>query len=370
MEAAAPLGQTGACADTSHLERHRRNYSTERVVGAAAGIGYLHMMTLLAPPFAPPAMLLPMLHLFIGIALLGGLLPRALGLGTRWGWALNLLLDLGVVSYAVAMLGINGAPLVAAYFAMILGHGLWLGREALLITAIGSLIGFSVALLLSEDWSVHLSLGIGFLLGLLAIPLLLLKIIDKLHQTQAELRERMAEAHKAATFDHLTDLPNRYLLEDRLEQEIAKGQRHGTRFALLFIDLDGFKHINDTLGHTVGDRVLQQIARRLQGCVRKTDTLARLGGDEFVLLITGVHAARDVERVAETAVRIIREPLEEAAAAEAIQLTASIGISHFPQDGTDAGTLLRDADQAMYQVKRCGKDGFAPHRPPADSPRR
>ncbi|MDP3744986.1 MAG: EAL domain-containing protein [Methylotenera sp.] len=157
-----------------------------------------------------------------------------------------------------------------------------------------------------------------------------------------------------ASHDELTGLPNRTLLQDRMQQGIAHADREGNMMAILFIDLDRFKIVNDSLGHDVGDTVLQTAAGRLIGCIREVDTVARLGGDEFVLMLTGVSGTENVVRVANKA-------LESLAKAYIIGeheliLTASIGISIYPKDGDDIQTLLKNADTAMYRAKEGGKN--------------
>jgi diguanylate cyclase (GGDEF)-like protein/PAS domain S-box-containing protein len=160
----------------------------------------------------------------------------------------------------------------------------------------------------------------------------------------------------SAEHDFLTGLPNRTLVNDRVNQAIAYGERHGKKVAVLFLDLDGFKHINDSLGHPTGDRLLQSVAKRLVDCVRGSDTVSRQGGDEFVVLLSEVGQPADA---AITARRML------AAVAEAhsldqhdLYVTASIGVSVYPDDGTDAETLIKNADTAMYQAKENGRQNY------------
>jgi diguanylate cyclase (GGDEF)-like protein/PAS domain S-box-containing protein len=160
----------------------------------------------------------------------------------------------------------------------------------------------------------------------------------------------------SAQHDFLTGLPNRMLLNDRVNQAIALAPRHSKRVAVLFLDLDGFKHINDSLGHPIGDKLLQSIAKRLVGCVRSTDTVSRQGGDEFVVLLSEMEQQEDA---AISAIRI----LGAVAGAHSIDqhdlhLTASIGVSVYPDDGKDAETLIKNADTAMYQAKENGRQSY------------
>jgi diguanylate cyclase (GGDEF)-like protein/PAS domain S-box-containing protein len=159
-----------------------------------------------------------------------------------------------------------------------------------------------------------------------------------------------------ATHDFLTGLPNRVLLSDRIERAIALALRHQKQLAILFLDLDGFKHINDSLGHPVGDKILQSIAQRLRRCVRTSDTVSRQGGDEFVVLLAELEPPEDA---AHTARRIL-DALEEAHSIDGndLHVTTSIGVSVYPEDGQDAETLIKNADTAMYQAKEAGRQGY------------
>lgn len=157
-----------------------------------------------------------------------------------------------------------------------------------------------------------------------------------------------------AHYDSLTLLPNRMLLQDRLEQAVAAAQRYDEHFALLFIDMDGFKEVNDEHGHLAGDDVLREVGQRLKAAVRGIDTAARLGGDEFVVILKDVRQADDATQVADKIVARLGEPFTLATDVE-VTLSASVGISVYPQDETVAGKLLDYADQAMYDAKRNGK---------------
>jgi diguanylate cyclase (GGDEF)-like protein len=165
----------------------------------------------------------------------------------------------------------------------------------------------------------------------------------------------------SAQHDFLTGLPNRMLLNDRANQAIALSQRHGKQLAVLFLDLDGFKHINDSLGHLVGDKLLQSIARRLVAAGRATDTVSRQGGDEFVVLLTEVSKPEDAALAARRMLQAVAEPhsIDE----HELHVTTSIGVSVYPGDGPDAETLVKNADTAMYQAKENGRQGFQYFRP-------
>jgi diguanylate cyclase (GGDEF)-like protein/PAS domain S-box-containing protein len=160
----------------------------------------------------------------------------------------------------------------------------------------------------------------------------------------------------SAEHDFLTGLPNRMLLNDRIRQAIAAAPRHMKKVALLFLDLDGFKHINDSLGHAAGDQLLQSIARRLVDCVRGSDTVSRQGGDEFVILLPEVEQAEDAAITARRLLQAVAEP--QSAGMNELHVTASIGVSVYPDDGADAQTLIQNADTAMYQAKETGRHSY------------
>ena len=169
-------------------------------------------------------------------------------------------------------------------------------------------------------------------------------------QKQAEQRVR-----ELADFDPLTGLPNRRLLRDRCTQLLAAAERDGTEMALVFIDLDHFKRVNDSLGHSVGDDLLCAVAQRLSGTVRKVDTLARLGGDEFIIALPGGHASAAAD-VASRMLDVCAAPF--LVAGHELTVTPSLGISLYPVDGTDFEALLRNADAAMYKAKEAGRNAF------------
>ncbi|OOG25419.1 PAS domain S-box protein [Thioalkalivibrio denitrificans] len=170
------------------------------------------------------------------------------------------------------------------------------------------------------------------------------------------MKETQARLDFLAHHDPLTELPNRLLFTARLEHAIDLAARNEERFGVLFIDLDRFKTINDSLGHQLGDRLLIDVAQRLGGLVRKSDTIARLGGDEFVVLLERIHASDQAERLAEKLVDAMRKPFY--LDGMELHLGCSIGITMYPEDGRDAVTLLKNADAAMYRVKDSGRDGY------------
>ena len=179
-------------------------------------------------------------------------------------------------------------------------------------------------------------------------------------QTQAETTARaLTEASRSAEHDELTELPNRVLLVDRFARAIVHAKRHSARLALLFLDLNNFKQINDTLGHAFGDQVLKLVAHCLASSVRESDTVSRHGGDEFLILLTEVSQASDAVLIADKVLATLGAPSR--VGDHVLRLTASIGISIYPDDGEDAATLIDRADAAMYRAKRHGLGSFVFH---------
>jgi diguanylate cyclase (GGDEF)-like protein len=178
-------------------------------------------------------------------------------------------------------------------------------------------------------------------------------LIRRIFRDATAARATAQHITHTAEHDFLTGLPNRMLLNDRIRHGIALARRHKNKVAVLFLDLDGFKHINDSLGHPIGDKLLQSIAIRLLTCVRGSDTVSRQGGDEFVVLLPEVQRSEDVAATAQRLLRAVAEV--RSIDRHDLQITTSIGISICPEDGADAETLIKNADTAMYQAKENGR---------------
>ncbi len=205
---------------------------------------------------------------------------------------------------------------------------------------------------LGHEFPVEMRIG-AFASGGRRLILTLARDVTERQAYQEKLRQQ-------ALHDGLTGLPNRVLFNDLLGQLLAQSERQERAFALLFVDLDHFKEVNDTLGHAAGDRLLQEAAARLRGCLRKADTVARLGGDEFAVLLAEVAGAEDGEQVAEKIVAAMNRPFPLPNGEG--HVSASIGIALYPEAGKDAETLLRHADWAMYQAKSGGRNGYRRYR--------
>jgi diguanylate cyclase (GGDEF)-like protein len=170
------------------------------------------------------------------------------------------------------------------------------------------------------------------------------------------LKETQKELEQLASFDTLTELPNRRLLQDRLVQGLLRAERRKVSMAVMFVDLDGFKGVNDTLGHDVGDLLLREVARRLSTCIRASDTIGRIGGDEFAVILEDALLPGDAEQIGERIVAAFTAPFM--LKGQLVRTSASIGIAIYPQDGVDGESLLKNADVAMYKAKRKGCNRF------------
>ncbi|WP_281262076.1 diguanylate cyclase domain-containing protein [Azospirillum thermophilum] len=176
--------------------------------------------------------------------------------------------------------------------------------------------------------------------------------IEGIARNITEQRATSERLRHLAGHDALTGLCNRLLFEDRLDHAIARARRDNRSFALLFLDLDGFKEINDSHGHHAGDATLTLVAERLAAALRDSDTVARMGGDEFAALLEGIGSADDALTVAQKLIETVRAPLPDLPC----RVSTSVGVALFPRDGADSDALLRSADQAMYRAKRLGKN--------------
>ena len=318
-----------------------------------------------------------LLHLSIGAVLLGG------GISAMHYVGMAAIQITPMITYEPVLFAASVAVAIAASFA-----GLWLffhlrgGRSSLLrLARLGAafLMGLAIsgmhytAMAASRFSADSFCIGAGttdqrWLALAIAVPTIAVLIITTIllvYDSHLESRTRKhneqleranAQLEHAATHDSLTGLPNRVLLADRLAQATAQSERYSRGFAVLVVDLDRFKSINDSLGHTAGDDMLKEVAQRLSRLLRKADTLARLGGDEFVLVLNEIAGPRDAENVASKVLASLADPV--VLSGIDVQISASIGISVFPEDGVDSDTLLKHADAAMYHAKKNGRSSF------------
>jgi diguanylate cyclase (GGDEF)-like protein len=213
--------------------------------------------------------------------------------------------------------------------------------------------------LANNNWMAATLAIITFLIlcGTLSLSVLDARMESKTAQMASSLREANAELQHLVLHDTLTKLPNRLLLEDRVQQAIAECQRASSHCAVLFVDLDRFKTLNDSLGHFAGDTVLRAVAERLRTSVRHEDTVSRLGGDEFVVLLRHVANPEDAADVARKIIDALARPI--VLNGHELRIGSSVGISVFPDHGEDSGRLIANADAAMYHVKKSGRSNFA-----------
>jgi diguanylate cyclase (GGDEF)-like protein len=204
-----------------------------------------------------------------------------------------------------------------------------------------------------------MSVGVASI-GVLAITLIVSALDAHIAARTARLADSLQTANRRlsdlALYDSLTGLPNRVLLDDRLQKAVSQAERSRNSFALMFVDLDRFKPVNDSFGHGVGDDLLKVVAQRLADCVRKADTVARTGGDEFVVVLDPIGDAEDAAMVARKILDELSRPFF--VGGHEVNISASIGIGVYPKDGEDPGTLKANADAAMYEAKRSGRNEF------------
>jgi diguanylate cyclase (GGDEF)-like protein len=287
----------------------------------------------------------------IGIAVHAHLRPAP----TRARRGMALLMD-NLVNCYIASFGGPFTAYVALNFLTTVGWGLRYGRHYLWLATATAIGGMAWNLFTSPYWQQNLLFGGAIMFGLLANSINTSLLLRRIAHGNRRLAEKMDEVAQLAWRDPLTRLSNRVHFRERLMQALAAGGRNRSAVAVLLFDLDGFKAVNDTLGHEAGDRLLQEIAARIARQVRQADTFARWGGDEFVILMEGVRERADVVRVAEMVLHVVRET--DLFPGFTLHLGASIGIvcgapgweeKRPPED------LLRECDRAMYEAKRAGK---------------
>ena len=266
-------------------------------------------------------------------------------------WRLNLSLigDCAMVSFGFYAMGINGVVWYPIYVWVMIGNGFRFGVQRLHVAMLATTVGFLVASIANGLWQTHLPIAMGLFVGILILPIFFSTILQRLNAANEELKRRIDESEYQATHDQLTRLPNRLLLEDRLGHALSRANRAHKNLAVLFIDVDNFKSINDNFGHSVGDTLLTQYAERMSRSLREGDTLVRLGGDEFIIVLEditeSVQAAQFAERLLEQITDYYHVNGYE------FFVTASVGIAYYPDDGEDIDSLMRNADTAMYKAK-------------------
>lgn len=335
-------------------QRTEHAQSIARLVIAGAFLVYLVLRSLLAPddPVWSHATRIAIGHLaaaaliFVSIKLQPA--PSLLRRGA------SVPLDIGVLSAFLYLLGAEAAFAYPLYLWIIVGNGLRFGVPYLFYALAVGLAGFVATMTLSPYWHTQPSLAFGLLAGLVILPLFYASLLRELESANRQLARQVDEIAYTATHDGLTGLANRVLLHDHLNLAVEQARRRNTRVAVMFIDLDAFKDINDRLGHHAGDELLRQVALRLTEQLRRADTIARYGGDEFVVLFDSLQSDADTAAATERLVSVFDAPFVIAGVAQ--RVTGSIGMALFPFDGADADALLRNADRAMYHAKETGRN--------------
>jgi diguanylate cyclase (GGDEF)-like protein len=274
---------------------------------------------------------------------------------TRARRGLAVVVDNLVASY-IASFGGAFAAYVGFNFLTTVGWGLRFGRHYLFLASAIAIAGMAWNLAASPYWQEQLIFGGSIIFGLVATAINTATLLGRIALGNRRLAEKMEEVAQLAWQDQLTKLPNRLYFHERLAQALASAARNERQVALLLFDIDGFKSVNDTLGHEAGDRALQEIAQRVGRRIRQADLFARVGGDEFVVLMEITRDPAAAIQVAETVNRVIAEI--DLFASAGLRIGASIGIAcHAPVAGRkpNPGELLKQADRAMYEAKRAGK---------------
>ena len=269
-----------------------------------------------------------------------------------WRRYISIVADLGMTGYTVHELGIAGLGFYPLFLWIVVGNGLRFGIHHLRVATIVGLFSLFVPTYMTGIAHSHPGVVIGLLAGLLLMPKFFMVMIKRLAEANAALKEERDRAEFMAKHDRLTGLPNRAMLEEHMQVAIAKARRNHTLAAVVFIDLDSFKAINDNFGHHVGDQLLVEVASCLKVHVREGDTVSRLGGDEFVVLIEDLVDATEVAAVIERVFGCVGRYYR--IGDYQTYVTWSGGVAIYPQDGADAQTLIKHADTAMYQAKGAG----------------
>ncbi len=256
---------------------------------------------------------------------------------------------------AMALVGIGS---LAVYFPVLLlwyivGYSSRYGVKISLFVIFNTIVAWCLVVYFSDFWRIHIDIAIGWLIAFLVIPLYFLKILYKLNKQYHSLYEDLNETQESTKYDFLTGLINRSHFEKELDTFIAKSIYENKGFALVFVDLDGFKKVNDVLGHDIGDEILIEVANRLKIVTSNTDVVARLGGDEFTVIVPTQNKEQLIKK-AKNITMILSKPYSN----NINHLSASIGISRFPNDAHLKTLLKKYADIAMYYAKKNGKNRF------------
>ena len=275
---------------------------------------------------------------------------------TRARRAITILADNLVVSYIVSFGGAFTAY-IGFFFLATVGWGLRFGRHYLFMATGVALLGMGINMIAAPYWRENEVFGAVIMIAMIANTINVAVLLRRIAWGNRRLAEKMEEISQLAWQDQLTKLPNRLFFYGRLSQTLASAARDRRRVALILFDIDGFKSVNDTLGHEAGDRLLQEIACRVGSRIRQADTFARFGGDEFLVLMDALREKADAGIVAETILKTVADI--DIFADRDLRVGASIGVACTERGAAQtADDLLKQADRAMYEAKRAGKGSY------------
>lgn len=261
-----------------------------------------------------------------------------------------------VVVYPIHLMDQWGAIFFFLIIWVIVNNGLRFGPQSLIETAIVTIVGFITVVWNTPYWMENLPMSSGMLIGIIILPAFFLYLITCLTKVSNELEDHLELASYAATHDELSGLSNRVYFYQALEDKIHDAKRGNLKFYILFIDLDGFKKVNDDYGHDYGDAVIIDVAQKLEIHVRESDAVARLGGDEFAILLSNIKEGFDIAGFTSRLINSISVPLR--IKDKELVVSASIGVCAYPFDGVALDDLINASDSAMYESKNKGKNQF------------
>lgn len=276
-----------------------------------------------------------------------------------WRRLATMITDFAMITYAMHSIGVLGPAIYPLYLWVIVGNGMRFGPRYLFAATLLGVAGFASVVFLDPQWQLLRSIGISLLFAMVILSAFYLVLIRRLHLLNQRLDRALRKSEYMATHDALTGLANRHSFMTQVNDAILRVKRYGGGFGILFIDLDGFKAINDRRGHEAGDQILIEVAKRLTNLTRQSDLIGRWGGDEFVMLL---HMMSDAENSKDFAQKTVEDLARQYPVDNTWeQLSASVGICIYAGQKDLADELIRKADAAMYQAKKGGKNGYACH---------
>ena len=266
---------------------------------------------------------------------------------------LSISFDVLLTSYGFYLAGEWAAVFIVLYLWIIIGNGIRFGLHYMAFTMTLTLLSFFVVIQNTHYWQTNQILSLGLLISFIILPLFFIYLITNLHKTRQQLEAELKNTARLANYDLLTQLPNRHSFNERLHHELEVAKRNKSFFSVLYMDLDGFKAVNDTYGHNMGDKLLIEVAQRLKSCVREIDLVARIGGDEFVYVTAAGNFTKNTSHLQKRLQDAVKSPVQIDDITLHIGMT--IGQARYPDDGEEFEQLLAKSDQNMYQKKQRNK---------------